>query len=647
MKAYEPFIYGRRETRKLAERAKTNPVVQAIYGYIAEQKLFIDQYRDTNNPNKIKISGFLRVGFHIHFPEIKGWHNRGLKRFNPDKLEDLARAARVEGFDIIAVSNKYDDQVFGHEPGVEFDFPEGHIVVLKAQETGHVMPFGYRGRIRTSSLDDVVNSTLDQGGLYLLCHPSNRAYHGTGEAIAELYRETAILETSSPLVNHPLLNFSYADVIAKEWSLRHRIPGVAVLDARRYLFGGFFVPENIGSADFSSAENAMNAFAVLFQLRRNELARTASLKSEYIINTESYPRGIDLLEESTTSVLTSFHSKLIRTLFNAFNIKDKNSGLKNFDYYGKMDDKLEIFDGQSHVYPLNGQNPGREFAADGRQNLVFYRRGGKFYVGTSFGNAQAQEDNNLESILKSFNPAQTEFFRETIADGRFQEFKTGLHQVYPIACITPDGEKYVFVGKEFLAEYTKGDWFQNPFFKFYNRFILKGTEALRLASIQSTLLEKGLNVIPPLYVEFFQGRGRIISPYYRLESVSADYSNATREERMAVLEKAADHLARTKSRGVYLTDMHLGNIADEKGNWFEERDGSPIIPDINVAGTSMITFGDGHHNLVNPLSLLFSPRISFILKARRNQHKLVQGLGDVSHFLESYRNRLGGYTDDH
>src|SRR3989338_9973932 len=112
MKAYDPFIYGRQETRKLAERAKTDSVVQAIYEYIAEQNAFIDRHRDPDNPNKIQIPGHKRVGFHIHFPEIKGWHSRRLKRFNPDKLEDLARAARVEGFDVIAISNKYDDQVF-------------------------------------------------------------------------------------------------------------------------------------------------------------------------------------------------------------------------------------------------------------------------------------------------------------------------------------------------------------------------------------------------------------------------------------------------------------------------------------------------------------------------------------------------------
>ena len=238
MKAYDPFVYGRSETRKLAERAKTDPAIRAIYEYIAKQNEFIDQHRDPTNPNQIKIPGFLRVGFHIHFPEKTGWYDRRLKRFNPDRLEDLAREARSEGFDIIAVSNKYDDQVFGHAPGVEFYFPEGKIIVLKAQETGHVMPFGYNGRISQGSLDDVVKSTLDQGGLYLLCHPSNKAYHGAGEFVAEQYRETAILETTSPIVNHPLLNFSSADITTKGWSLKYEIPGVSVLDTRGYFFGG-------------------------------------------------------------------------------------------------------------------------------------------------------------------------------------------------------------------------------------------------------------------------------------------------------------------------------------------------------------------------------------------------------------------------
>ena len=86
MKAYDPFVYGISETRKLAERLKTDSTIQSIYSYIEEQTKFIEQYRDPNNPNQIKIPGFLRVGFHIHFPEIKGWRSRRLKRFNPDYI---------------------------------------------------------------------------------------------------------------------------------------------------------------------------------------------------------------------------------------------------------------------------------------------------------------------------------------------------------------------------------------------------------------------------------------------------------------------------------------------------------------------------------------------------------------------------------
>ena len=650
MKVYDPFIYGRSETRKLAERAKTDPVVQAIYEHAAEQNAFIDRHRNPDNPNQIKVPGFLRVGFHIHFPERDGWYSRELKRFNPDKLEDLARSARRGGFDIIAVSNKYDDQVFGHAPGFKFDFPEGNIIVLKAQETGHVMPFGYRGRIRQANLDDVVSSTLDQGGLYLLCHPSNRAYHGAGEAIAKQYRETAILETFSPLVNHPFLNLSFADIIAKEWSLRYRIPGVTVLDSRRYLYGGFFVPETFEGADFSSAENAMEAFARLFQLRREELERTGTLRSDYIINTEAHPKSAkSLLAESTGNAVTSFRSKARRSLFKALHIKDRNIGLRNFDYQGRTMGAFDETRQGNHAYLLKGANEAAVFASGANlrqqpQNLVFFRKDGKLYIGTTFTDFNGyDEKDSLEFARKKFNGVQSSFLEEILSDGRFHEFKLGLHPTYPIACITPDGQKYMFVAKEFLSQYKKGHWDARLFFWMLDKFAYKGEEGLRMAALQSTLQNKGLNVVPPLYLEVSSGGSRIVYPYVRLDSLSKDFSQKPESERRNALDQAADQLAYAKSRGVYLTDMHLGNIAEDVGDWFSSHEGIPIIPDVTVPGTSVTTFGESTHNLINPFSLLLSPRITFVLKARRKQHGLIQTVDDFFYFMESYGRNLNHY----
>ncbi len=649
MKAYDPFIYGRSENRKLSDRARHDSTIQVIYKYIQEQNAFIDQYRDPSNPNYIKIPGFLRVGFHIHFPEKRGWHSRKLRAFNPDKLDDLARSACREGFDIIAVSNKYDDQVFGHEPGIEFSFKEGSIIVLKAQETGHVMPFGYRGRIRQGSLDEVVKSTLEQGGLYVLCHPSNQAHHGAGEAIVEHYRDSAILETLSPLINHHLLNFSFADVIAKEWSLKYSIPGVSVLDARRYLFGGFFVPESIEGVDFSSAETAMEAFALLFKLRRVELARTLALKSDYIINTEAYPRNMGhMLEEATTNSVTSIRSKAIRTFFNALHLKDKNIGLRNFDYQGQ---ETKVVDGSKqshHIYLLKGNNEAATFAsrnsAEQAPNLVFFRKGEKLHIGTTFTDFREYGENSgLEFASRAFNSLQYSFLEEILKDAEFREFRLGLHPTYPVARITPNGQKYMFVAKEFLSRYTKSDIAVRTLHRIMNKFVYRGEEGLRMAALQATLQNEGLNIIPPLYVESSNGRCRIISPFVIIQSASGDYSNLPERERRSVLYEVADQFAWIKSKGIFLTDMHPGNVAMEVGNWFGHYEGGPIIPDITLAGTSVTTFGDSSYNVINPLALPFGPRAIFAWKARRRQHRLIQGFGDFLYFLKSYKQKLEQY----
>ena len=639
MKAYSPLAYGFPETLKLQRRARSDARLQEIFEYINSQIQHLrknTRLKHSDRHTSTVLPGYVKIGLHNHFPKGSEWYSPALKAFNPDKLEEFARQANLHGFSVVTVSNYYDDQLFGHEPGVVFDFNGERVIVLKSQERHHVQPFGYDGRMRNGTIDNIVNSALDQKGLVLFCHPSNLAYNGVGEAVIEKFRDSTILETQSPLANHPSLLFQFADIIAKEWSLKYRVPGVSNLDSHNlYFYGGFFAPQEL--IDLSSPRNLMESLRLIFQLRREELQTSPSLNSRYIVNTEEYPSVSQaLIHEGLPATGVALRNEARKFFFRTFGLHDRNKGLSSFDYRGK-DTR------GNHVYLLKGQNPAEEFSVSQPQNLVFYSKGGKIHIGSSFTDIQACKDADLESVLNSFSPAQAEFFRDMISHPAFQEFKTGLHPVYPIACAAPNGQIYVFVAKEFLTEYLKGDWVQIPFFRWYNVAILRGTESLMLASIQSSLIGEGVNAIPPLYVEFSQGKGRIISPYYRLESISADYSAATKDERRRILDRAADHLAMIKSRGFYLPDMHLGNIANEKGNWFEETDSRPIVPDVNVAGSSLISFGDSRFNLVNPLSLLFSPRASFITKAVSSKHKLIQSPGDVVYFLGKYRQRLEQY----
>ena len=397
-------------------------------------------------------------------------------------------------------------------------------------------------------------------------------------------------------------------------------------------------------------KNAMEAFAILFGLRREELARTGSLKSEYIINTEAYPRNMrHMLEEATTNSVISIRNKARRTFFNALHLKDKNIGLRNFDYSGQETNVVDGSGQSHHIYLLKGNNKAATFAsrnsAEQAPNLVFFRKGEKLHIGTTFTDFREYGENSgLEFVSRAFNSLQYSFLEETLSDGRFHEFKLGLHPTYPVACITPDDHRYMFVAKEFLPVYAKSDIAVRALHRLMDRLVYRGEEGLRMAALQATLQNEGLNTIPPLYVESSNGRSRIISPFVRIQSASRNYSGLPESERREVLYEVADQFAWIKSKGIFLTDLHLGNVAKEVGDWFGNSDGErPIIPDVTLAGTSLTTFGNSSYNVINPLALPFGPRAIFAWKARRRQHRLIQGLGDFLYLMQIYKQRLEQY----
>jgi len=637
MKLWDPLTYGLRNTVKNF----SSPDVEEVRQQAKDQRISLRELGYSRfSP---VITGHYKIGLHIHFPEKQGWFRRSLREFNPDKLEELAHKARSRGYDIIAVSNKYNDQVFGHEPGVVFDFSEGRIVALKAQEVGHVMPFGYEGRIETGSLEQILDSTIQQGGQVLACHTANEIHHGGGEALIRENKDRIIMETLSS-VNHPLLFLSFADLIQKKWSLMYDVPGVSVLDSRSLaMSGGFFVPmEYIPNLSSSSA--VMESLNSLFQLRRSELQQNHELESNYIRNIEHYS-FLSVFRDALSAAAISIRNLPRRILRKHFGLVDKGTGLRNFDYRGKRRSNLDIYAEDPHIYIMDGQNPAEQFIisdAGEDPNLVFFRHDGKVNVGTSFGNFQSfVEELSLDSLVESFTPSQREFFRETMSDPRFQEFQAGLHPIYPVAAVTPSGEKYMFVGKEFLTFYKKKDLGRRVGIGLYNWLVLKGEETLRMASIQNALLAEDINTIPPLYVEFSKGKGRIIYPYCQLDTLSRDYSTAPQDERREALNVAANQLARIKSRGINISDTHLGNIARITGDWFGQFDGGMVVPDVNVEGTSLMTVGDNNRSLRNPF--FPSPITMFIHKAKRNQHQLIQGPGDEDYFRRSYQRELMHY----
>ena len=159
----------------------------------------------------------------------------------------------------------------------------------------------------------------------------------------------------------------------------------------------------------------------------------------------------------------------------------------------------------------------------------------------------------------------------------------------------------------------------------------------------SSLLEEGVNTVEPLYVESSKENGRIISPYYRFESINTNYSDVPEPERRKVLETAADYMAWLKSKGIFVTDLHLGNIAWDAGDWFEEKDPVPILPEVNLAGSSLTAMEGTHHNFIT-LGMLWSPRVGFLHLARRDKHQLVQNISDIRYFNQVYRERLEQYT---
>ena len=657
MKAHAPLTYGLPETLRLRRRARNDPLLQQILHYIEQQEAFLNRnvvLKNPDYPTSVFLHGHVKIGFHNHFPKRRGWYSRSLKAFNPDRLEDFARAAYLQGFDVVTVSNYYDDQIFGHEPGVVFTFNDHKVIVLKSQEVNHVLPFGYYGRIKSGSIDDVVNSTTEKGGLVIMCHPSNLAYNGAGEDLVRRYGEKVVIETHSPLVNHPGLFFRFADILAKEWSLAYGIPGVSVQDSHNlYFYGGFFVPMEY--LDISSPQSAMQSLSHVFEMRRNELQREHSLTSDYIINTEEYPTGREVLGEFSQVAVTSLRHAARKVFISGLGLKNKNIGLRNFDYRGPRKNNLDVFDGHSHVYLLKGENPAKDFLPDTslsphnqqiRTNLVFFRKGGRLYIGTTFTDFRGYgEHDSLEFALRPFNGLQSSFLEEILSDDKFHDFKFGLHPAYPIACITPNGQKYMFVAKEFLPQYAKGRRNARLFFWLLDKFVYKGEEGQRMAALQSTVQNEGVNIIPPLYLEVSKGKSRLVYPYVRLESLSKDFSQESEIDRREILDHAADQLAQAKSRGVYLTDMHLGNIAKDAGDWFYAHDGKPIIPDITVPGSSVITFGESSHNLINPFSLFSSPRTVFVWKARRRQHRLIQNFDDFAYFMKSYSRKLGNYRE--
>ena len=148
-------------------------------------------------------------------------------------------------------------------------------------------------------------------------------------------------------------------------------------------------------------------------------------------------------------------------------------------------------------------------------------------------------------------------------------------------------------------------------------------------------------MIPPLYVESSSGRGRIVSPFVRMQTFSDNYSHLPEAQRRGVLYETADQFALLKSKGIFMTDMHLGNLAKETGGWFGNSQERYLFPDITIAGSSVKTIGG--HNVINPLALLVAPVPFFAWKARRRQHRLIQGAGDFFYFVKSYRERLEHY----
>jgi hypothetical protein len=273
---------------ELRKMAGNDPMTIQILQYMADQNEFLRSFGE--NPISRHIPGYVKIGFHNHFPKIEGWYDWGTGRFNPEKLEEFAEIAYKQGFGIVSLSNYGDDSVFEGKPGIKFEFKSGHIIVLRSQESldfVDVMPIGYTGRVTAESLERLIESTIYNGGLVVFPHPANRAYNGAGEENVSRYRNKAVIETQNILANGAPF-FRFADILPKEWSLKYCTPGISGIDSHNlYMPGGFYVHADL--LDMSSPESAIASLVRVFHLRRMEMRESLSLCSDLIINTEDYP----------------------------------------------------------------------------------------------------------------------------------------------------------------------------------------------------------------------------------------------------------------------------------------------------------------------------------------------------------------------
>src|SRR3989338_7985146 len=136
------------EIKRLSAKIKQDSTLQAILEYVDSQTSLLRQYGF--KPDTRNIPGHVRIGLHNHFPKTSGWYNWYTGNFNPKKLPEFAQAARIQGFDIVSLSNYSDDSVFSGNPGIKFEFKEGKIIVLRSQEClelGDIQPVGYTGNL--------------------------------------------------------------------------------------------------------------------------------------------------------------------------------------------------------------------------------------------------------------------------------------------------------------------------------------------------------------------------------------------------------------------------------------------------------------------------------------------------------------------
>lgn len=291
---------------ELRKRLGKDANLRQILEYTWAQNEFLRRFGEDTASRSIP--GYVKIGFHNHFPKIEGWYDWDTGCFNPEKLRVFAEIAYKQGFGIVSLSNYGDDSIFEGKPGIKFEFKDGHIIVLRSQESlgfVDVMPIGYAGKIETKSLERLVDSTIDNGGFIVFPHSANRAYNGAGEENVSRYGDRAVIETQNILANGAPF-FRFADILAKEWSLKYLIPGISGIDSHNlYMPGGFYAPADF--LDISSPESTAASLVTLFHLRRLEMQESPSLRSDLIINTEDYPGIWTMIRrEGIPQIVTSF-----------------------------------------------------------------------------------------------------------------------------------------------------------------------------------------------------------------------------------------------------------------------------------------------------------------------------------------------------